>query len=85
MRARWFFSATFPKGARQKKTNNGVFLGTQFLLFTLFSVTMDSKYVKFGSKSYQKPPIYSESLQKIPLWANFSKTAPAAILKMPVL
>jgi hypothetical protein len=51
----------------------------------LSSVTMGLKYVKFGSKACQKLPIYYESLRKIPLWADFSKTAPAAILKIPVL
>jgi hypothetical protein len=46
---------------------------------------MGQKYVKFGSKASKKFPIYCESLQKIPLWADFSKTVPAAILKIPVL
>jgi hypothetical protein len=46
---------------------------------------MGHKYVKFGSNNSQKPPIYCESLQKIPLWADFSKMATAAILKIPVL
>jgi hypothetical protein len=41
--------------------------------------------VKLESKAYRKPPIYCEGLQKIPLWADFSKTNPAVILKIPVL
>jgi hypothetical protein len=55
------------------------------LLFTLFSVTMGEKYVKFGSKACQKLPICYESLRKIPLWADFSKTAQQRFLKLPVL
>jgi hypothetical protein len=46
---------------------------------------MGSKYVKLKSKTYRNQLIYSESLQKIPLWAEFLKTAPAAILKISVL
>ncbi len=41
--------------------------------------------MKLKSKTYRKQLIYSESLQKIPLWADFSKTAPPAILKISVL
>jgi hypothetical protein len=41
--------------------------------------------VKLKPKTHQKHLIYGESLKKIPLWADFSKTAPAAILKLSVL
>jgi hypothetical protein len=55
----------------------------QILVFSLPSATMGQKYVKFGSNARQKPPIYCDFLQKLALWADFSKTA--AILKIPVL
>jgi hypothetical protein len=35
--------------------------------------------VKLGSKTSQNPPIYCESFQKIPLWADFSKTTDCQI------
>jgi hypothetical protein len=57
----------------------------QNLLITLFSATMGQKYVKLKSKACRKQLIYCESLQKFALWADFSKTASAAILKISVL
>jgi hypothetical protein len=59
----------------------------QNLLFTLFSATMsqNQKYVNLKSKTYRKQLIYSESLRKMPLCADFPKTAPTAILKISVL
>jgi hypothetical protein len=51
----------------------------QKLLFILFFVTLGRKFVKCESRKCQKPLIYCEILEKLPLWADFSKTAPREI------
>jgi hypothetical protein len=53
---------------------------TFYLVFSHFG----PKFRKYESKMCKKPLIYCEIPEKIPLWANFSKTAPVAILKIPI-
>jgi hypothetical protein len=60
------------------------FLIGQELLVVLFLVTLGQKFANTNQKMCQKPLIYSEIIEKIPLWADFSKTAPVAILKIPI-
>jgi hypothetical protein len=60
------------------------FLIGQKLLFILFLIILGHQFAKYESRMCQKPQIYCETLEKLPLWADFSKTAPETILKIPV-
>ncbi len=42
------------------------------------------KNAKYKSRECKKELIYCEILEKIPLWADFSKAATVAILKIPI-